>query len=103
MDFITIPVFTAIVYAIIEILKTATKEADAFKRYIPLIACGLGIGCALIAFFFIPGLLPTTNLVIAIVIGGASGLASTGIYENIKNLFVKGVSDNGNTVNNSGI
>lgn len=89
MEIITIPVITAITYAIVEIVKMATGCSDGFKRFIPLLACGLGIGCALIAFFFIPGVLPTTNAFIAMVIGGASGLAATGIYENIKNLFVK--------------
>lgn len=103
MEIITIPVITAIVYAIIEIIKTATKNAENLKRFIPLIAGLSGVGIALIAFFFVPGVLPTTNVFIAIIIGGASGLASTGIYENVKNLFVKGAIDNGNTINNSGI
>ena len=89
MNYITIPVITAIVYAIIEIFKTIWGKNERFKDFIPLIACILGIGCALIAFFWIPGVLPTTNGIVAAVIGGASGLAATGIYENIKNLFVE--------------
>lgn len=90
MDIITIPVITAIVYAIIEIIKTATSNAEQLKRYIPLMAGGFGVICALVAYFFIPGVLPTDNAVIAALIGGASGLASTGLYENIKQIFVKG-------------
>lgn len=89
MEVVTIPVITAIVYAIVEIIKTASNNAEGFKRFIPLIACGLGIVCSMIAFYGIPNVLPTDNAFIAAIIGGASGLASTGIYENIKNLFVK--------------
>ena len=90
MDLVTIPVITAIVYAIIEMLKTIfTNNQEQLNKFIPLIACGLGVGCALVAFLWIPGVLPTENGIIAAVIGGASGLAATGLYENIKNLFVK--------------
>lgn len=89
MEIITIPIITAIVYTIIEIVKIATKNPDILKRFTPMLACVLGVVCALIAYFFIPDVLPTNNGVAAIVIGGASGLASTGIYENIKNLFKK--------------
>lgn len=89
MDFITIPVITAITYALIEILKIAFNNAEVFKRFIPLIACATGVICGLIAFFFIPEVIITTNVFIAVVLGGASGLAATGLYENVKNMFSK--------------
>lgn len=89
MDFITIPVITAIVYAVIEILKITFNNSEVYKRFIPLLACGLGIGCGLIAFFFIPEVMITTNVFIAVVLGGASGLAATGVFESVKNLFSK--------------
>ncbi len=89
MDFITIPVITAIVYAVIEILKITFNNNEVYKRFIPLLACGLGIGCGLIAFFFIPEVMITTNVFIAVVLGGASGLAATGVFESVKNLFSK--------------
>lgn len=90
MEIVIIPVITAVVYALIEIIKTANPGEEKLKRFVPLMAGALGVVCGLIAFFFIPGVLPTDNLVIAALIGGASGLASTGLYENIKNIFVKG-------------
>lgn len=102
MDFITIPIITAIVYAVIEILKTAFNDSDTFKRFIPLLAAVLGVGCGLISFFFIPDIIFTTNIFIAVVLGGASGLAATGIYENIKNIFGKREVVNGNVNNNIG-
>jgi putative flippase GtrA len=89
MEIIIMPVITAIVYAVIEIIKTASQESQKLKRFIPLLACVLGVISALVAFFCVPEALPTNNMVIACVIGGASGLASTGLYENVKNIFVK--------------
>lgn len=90
MEIVIIPVITAIVYAVIEIIKTANPGEEKLKRFIPLMAGALGILCGLVAYFFIPGVMPTDNCIIAALIGGASGLASTGLYENIKNIFVKG-------------
>lgn len=101
MEIITIPIITAITYTVIEIIKYATNNAPILKRFIPLIACALGIACGLIAFFFVPGVMITNNVFIAIVVGGASGLAATGVYENIKNLIMKGKQkENGNNNNN---
>lgn len=100
MEIITIPIITAITYTIIEIIKYATNNAAILSRFIPLIACALGITCGLIAFFFVPGVMIANNVFIAIVVGGASGLAATGVYENIKNLIVKG-KVNGSSNNNS--
>lgn len=101
MEIITIPIITAITYTVIEIIKYATDNAPILKRFIPLIACALGIACGLIAFFFVPGVMIANNVFIAIVVGGASGLAATGIYENIKNLIMKGKQkENGSSNNN---
>lgn len=100
MDFITIPVITAIVYAVIEILKIAFNNSEVYKRFIPLLACGLGISCGLITFFFIPEVMITTNVFIAVVLGGASGLAATGVFESVKNLFGKKEVANGNDIDN---
>lgn len=101
MEIITIPIITAITYAIIEIIKYATNNAAILSRFIPLIACALGISCGLIAFFFIPEVMIANNVFIAIVLGGASGLAATGVYENIKNLFVKGKEKKNGSVDNN--
>lgn len=89
MEVVTIPVITAIVYAFIEIIKTATNGAEGLKRYVPLIACALGVVCSMVAFYGVPNVLPTDNSIVAALLGAASGLAATGIYENVKNLFVK--------------
>ena len=82
-DFATIPAIAAIVYTIIDIAKTALGGDDRFKRFIPLIACVLGAG---IGFYFVPGIIGSTNILVAIVIGAASGLSATGTNQVVKQL-----------------
>ena len=82
--FITIPVITSIVYAIIDVIKTATNSNEKFLRLIPIVACALGIICSVISFYCVPGVLDTSNIFVAIVIGAASGLAATGTNQIFK-------------------
>ena len=84
--FITVPVITSIVYAVIDILKTATNKSEKFLRFVPLIACTLGVLFGVIAFYCVPDVLDTTNVFVAIVIGAASGLAATGTNQVVKQL-----------------
>ena len=74
----TIPALAAIVYTIIDIAKTALGGDERFKRFIPLIACVLGAGCGVVAFYCVPGVMETENLLVALVLGAASGLSGTG-------------------------
>ena len=74
----TIPALAAIVYTIIDIAKTALGGDERFKRFIPLIACVLGAGCGVIAFYCVPGVMETENLLVALVLGAARGLSATG-------------------------
>ena len=77
-DITTIPALAAIVYTIIDIAKTAMGGDERFKRFIPLIACVLGAGCGVVAFYCVPGVMETENLLVALVLGAASGLSATG-------------------------
>ena len=77
-DITTIPALAAIVYTIIDIAKTALGGDERFKRFIPLIACLLGAGCGVVAFYCVPGVMETENLLVALVLGAASGLSATG-------------------------
>lgn len=88
-EIITIPAIAAIVYTIIDIVKTACGGDEKFKRFIPLIAAVLGAICGVIAFFFVPGVLETQNLLVAIVLGAASGLSATGTNQVVKQLVKK--------------
>ena len=82
----TIPALAAIVYTIIDIAKTAMGGDEKFRRFIPLIACILGAICGVVAFYFVPGVMDTQNLLVAIVLGAASGLSATGTNQVVKQL-----------------
>lgn len=81
-----IPALAAIVYTIIDIAKTAMGGDEKFKRFIPLISCALGAICGVIAFYFVPGVFETENLLVAIVLGASSGLSATGTNQAVKQL-----------------
>ena len=85
-DITTIPALAAIVYTIIDITKTAMGGDEKFKRFIPLIACVLGAICGVVAFYCVPGVFDTQNLLVAIVLGAASGLSATGTNQVAKQL-----------------
>ena len=85
-DITVIPALAAIVYTIIDITKTAMGGDEKFKRFIPLIACVLGAICGVVAFYFVPGVMETQNLLVAIVLGAASGLSATGTNQIAKQL-----------------
>lgn len=82
----TIPALAAIVYTIIDITKTALGGDEKFRRFIPLIACVLGAVCGVVAFYCVPGVMETENLLVAIVLGAASGLSATGTNQVAKQL-----------------
>ena len=83
---VAIPALAAIVYSIIDITKTAVGGTDKFNRFIPLISCLLGAVCGVIAFYCVPGVFDTQNLLVAIVLGAASGLSATGTNQAVKQL-----------------
>ena len=66
---VTIPAIAAIVYTLIDIVKTACGGDEKFKRFIPLITVVLGAICGVIAFYFVPGVIETENVLVAIIIG----------------------------------
>ena len=70
---------------------------EKFNRFIPLIACVLGAVCGVVAFYFVPGTMGTENILVAIVLGAASGLSATGTNQAVKQLTkpaAKEVTDN---------
>lgn len=93
MTIVTIPAIAAIVYTLIDIVKTACGGDEKFKRFIPLISALLGAICGVVSFYCVPGVIETQNILVAIVIGAASGLSATGTNQVVKQL-VKGRDDN---------
>ncbi len=88
-EFATIPAIAAIVYTIIDIVKTAVGGDEKFKRFIPLVSCALGAICGVIAFYIVPGVMETQNVLVAIILGAASGLSATGTNQAVKQLVGK--------------
>lgn len=95
-DFATIPAIVAIVYTLIDIVKTAVGGDEKFKRFIPLVACVLGAVCGAVSFYCVPGVMETSNILVAIVIGAASGLSATGTNQAVKQLSAKNSTDQTN-------
>lgn len=86
IELISVPVIVGIVYAIISVLKIATKENEKFMRFIPLLALVLGVICGVVAFYCVPGYVEASNIFVAMVIGGASGLSATGTNQIFKQI-----------------
>ncbi len=86
LELISVPAIAAVVYWVINLIKYTVGENEKFQRVIPLLATVLGIVCGVVCFFAIPTILPADNVLVAIVIGGASGLTATGTNQIIKQL-----------------
>lgn len=96
LELISVPAIATVVYCIVELIKHCVGENETFKRFIPLLAAGLGIVCGLICYFAMPEIIPATNVFLAILIGAASGLTATGTNQIFKQLRNKGDSDGKN-------
>lgn len=100
---LSVPAITAAVYFIIKIIRHAVGKNVKFEKFVPLIAAGLGVSFAVICFFALPAIIPSENVVVAIVIGGASGLTAIGTDQMIKQFGKKSdesdkTSDTGKSV-----
>ena len=86
LNLISVPAIATAVYLIIEVLKKAFDSNEKFLRLIPLISLTLGAIAGIICFYFIPSIIPAPNVVVAIIIGAASGLTATGTNQIFKQL-----------------
>lgn len=93
LNLISVPAIAVVVYWVINIIKHAVGENEKFKKFIPLIAAALGVVCGIICYYAVPSIIPAENIVVAIVIGGASGLTATGTNQIIKQLGKKDDAD----------
>ena len=82
----SVPAIAAVVYWIVNLIKYTTKYNEKLLTFVPLISAVLGVACGVIAFFAIPDVMPTDNIFVAVVLGGASGLTATGFNQIIKQL-----------------
>lgn len=86
LNLISVPAIAMAVYLLIEVLKKVFNNNEKFLRLIPLISLTIGVIAGVICFYFIPSIIPATNVVVAIIIGGASGLTATGTNQIVKQL-----------------
>ena len=86
LNLISVPAIAAVVDWGIYPIKYCVGENEKLKRFIPPTSTGLGIVCGAICYFSLPSIIPADNVLIAIVIGGASGLTATGANQIIKQL-----------------
>ncbi len=86
LNIISVPAIATAVYFLIEVLKKAFNNNVKFSRFIPLISLIIGIVAGVICFYFIPSIIPATNVILAIIIGGASGLTATGTNQIFKQI-----------------
>lgn len=93
LQIISVPVIATIVYWVVNLIKYATKENETFKRFIPLLSGGLGALLGIFCYFVIPEISVGSNVVVAIISGGASGLSATGCNQIIKQLGSKNEED----------
>lgn len=81
---VSVPAIAAAVYFVIELIKYTVKNNETFMRFVPLLSVVLGVACSVVCYFAIPSIVPANNVVVAIVIGAASGLSATGFNQIIK-------------------
>jgi len=86
LELISVPAIAAVVYWVIELIKYTVGGNEKFKRFIPLVSAALGIVCGVVCYFAIPTIIPAENLLVAIIIGAASGLTATGANQVFKQL-----------------
>lgn len=92
-DFIIVPIIVSVVYGGITLLKKAVNNSEKVLRFIPIIAAAFGAVLGTVAFFAMPEIIPASNAFVAILVGGASGLAATGTNQIFKQLTQKDEED----------
>ncbi len=93
-DSLFVPIIIITVYWIFEIYKVITKSRDKYLRLIPILSAPLGGGLGILLYLIAPSFLPADNVVIAFMIGGASGLAATGTNQIFKQLSKSTLENN---------
>lgn len=88
MEVVSIPIIVAVVYGVMEGLKTAINK-EGFNRFIPILSFILGAVLGVLAFYIAPAIIPADNVLIACLLGALSGLGATGTNQAIKQLTKK--------------
>ena len=103
LEIVCVPVITALVFAIVEIYKKyVAKENKVLVAIIPIVAGALGVVLGIICFYALPFMISATNIGVAMLIGGASGLSATGCNQIFKQLKKYGIEVKEVEVENNG-
>ncbi|MDR1940020.1 MAG: phage holin family protein [Clostridiales bacterium] len=87
MEIASVPAIVALTYFFVNLYKShVAKDKETLLKIIPIIAAVLGVIIGIIALYAAPEYMPTDNILTAMLIGGASGLASTGANQVVKQL-----------------
>lgn len=86
MEIVSVPIIVTVVCGIMELLKGVFGCKEKFLRLIPVLSAMTGAIFGVVIFFAAPALIPAENAFMALLIGGASGLASTGAHQVFKQL-----------------
>ena len=90
LNSVSIPVIVTIVYCAIDLIKTTIAPyqslSERLSHFYPLLAVALGIITAAVMFYAVPESISTTNLLVALAIGAASGLTAVGTNQVVKQL-----------------
>lgn len=89
-----VPTIAAVVYAFIEVIKTAMSGKEEWKKYIPMIAIISGGVIGGLFYSFAPELLPCDSFFMSVLMGCFSGLSATGINQVVKQLSAKSDTTN---------
>lgn len=83
---VSVPGIAVFVYVVMALLIYTTNGNEKVKRFIPLGAAVLGAICGVVVYFAVPDVKLSENLILSILIGGASGLTATGFNQILKQL-----------------
>ncbi|MCL2698623.1 MAG: phage holin family protein [Oscillospiraceae bacterium] len=86
LELLSVPVIAGAVFVCLQLLKRAVGGNERLLRFLPLIAAGVGASLGVTAFFTMPEIIPASNVFLALLIGGSSGLAATGSHQAWKQL-----------------
>lgn len=82
LEIVSVPVIVGIVYFVMAVYKTLVKNAPAiWTSLIPVWAAVLGIALGLVAYFLVPEVMPAENVLVAVLVGLASGLGAVGVHQ----------------------
>lgn len=80
----TVSAITILTY----LVGIAVKASKLDNKWIPIICAGCGVVLGLVGLFIMPDF-PASDYITAAAVGGASGLAATGINQAVKQLTNK--------------